>query len=362
MIEFLRRRSRRLIANTLYYSGVLWLIASIRFHRRAFVLMYHRVLPAGADTFSADSISVRPETFARQMTFLRRHFRVLSIDELAEHLNSGRDLPPRSCVVTFDDGWRDNFEHALPVLRDQQVPAVVFVATNYIGGDDCFWQERLARLMFNAVRSGAEACSLVEQIVGSPGLGARDPADQRRLIREAVDALKNRTQNEIAALEARVRAALGGTMVNLGEDRFMDWAQVTALTQGTRISVGSHGCSHTPLTKLSEEGAELELNEAGKRIATAVGVPTASIGYPNGNYDDTVVRLTRAAGYQLGFTTDKGYVGDVRDPFKLPRINIHEGASSTMPDFLCAILLVFQRLRRAPNRNESSLDAYPRHG
>jgi peptidoglycan/xylan/chitin deacetylase (PgdA/CDA1 family) len=363
MIEFLRRRSRRLIANTLYYSGVLWLMASIRFHRKAFVLMYHRVLPAGADTFSADSICVRPETFARQMAFLRRHFRVLSIAELAEHLNSGRELPSRSCVVTFDDGWRDNFEHALPVLRDQQVPAVIFVATDFIGGDDCFWQERLSRLMFHAVRGGAAARTLVEQTVGSPGLGERDPADQRRIIRDAVDALKNRTQPEIAALEQRVRAALDGGVVSFGEDRFMDWAQVTALTQGTLVSVGSHGCTHTPLTKLSEEHAASELNEASRRIATAVGVPTASIGYPNGNYDDTVVSLTRAAGYQLGFTTDKGYVGDIRDPFKLPRINIHEGASSTMPDFLCAILLVFQRLRRAaPPKVEPGLHAHPRHG
>lgn len=358
MIEFLRKRSRRLIANSLYYSGLLWLAAAIKFHRRTVVLMYHRVLPAGADTFSADSICVKPETFARQMTFLRRYFRILSIAELAEHLDSGRELPSRSCVVTFDDGWRDNFDYALPILREQQVPAAIFVATDYIGSEDCFWQERLARLMFNAVNANPAAREQVEQIVGDPGLGERGAAEQRRIVRDAVDGLKVLPQAEIAALEARVRATLGSA-VNSGEDRFMDWEQVALLTKGSRVTVGSHGCSHTPLTKLPEDRAAFEVDDAGKRIAQAVGVPTASIAYPNGNHNDAVVRFTRAAGYRLGFTTDKGLIGDVRDPFRLPRINIHEGASSTNADFLCAILLVFNRLRRAPAPRPH---AHPRHG
>jgi peptidoglycan/xylan/chitin deacetylase (PgdA/CDA1 family) len=359
MIEFLRRSSRRIIANTLYYTGALWLAASIKFHRKAFVLMYHRVLPAGADTFSADSICVRPETFARQMAFLRRHFRLLSIDELAEHLRSGRPLPSRSCVVTFDDGWRDNFEHALPILRGQQVPAVIFVATDYIGSADCFWQERLARLLFNAFKQGGAARELVERTVAATNLAESSPSEQRRIIRDAVDAMKKLPQSEIQAIEARVKQNVGGASPDLGDDRFMDWNQVAALTRGTRVNVGAHGCSHTPLTRMPAERAAHELDEAGKRVAAVVGVPTISIGYPNGNYDDTVVRLTRAAGYQLGFTTDKGLVGEIRDPFKLPRINIHEGASSTMPDFLCSILLVFNRLRRSP---APRVDAHPRHG
>lgn len=358
MIEFLRKRSRRIIANTLYYTGALWLMAAFRFRRKTFVLMYHRVLPAGADTFSSPSICVTPEAFARQMTFLRRHFRVLSIAELADHLESGRELPSGSCVVTFDDGWRDNFEHALPILRETQVPAVIFVATDYIGGDDCFWQERLSRLLFDGVRGGAAARALVEEIAARPGLAGLDDTEQRRLIRDAVDRLKKLPPADIEAIEARARDVVG-PVGSRGDDRFMDWSQVAGLVRGTRVNVGAHGCSHTPLTKLSPERAAIELAEAGKRVTAAVGTPTTSIGYPNGNYDEVVVRLTRAAGYRLGFTTDKGLVGDVRDPFKLPRINIGGSATETLPDFLCAILQVFNRLRRSP---APSTDARPRHG
>jgi peptidoglycan/xylan/chitin deacetylase (PgdA/CDA1 family) len=359
VIELLRKRSRRLIANALYYSGALWLMATLRFRRKAFVLMYHRVLPAGADTFSSDSICVTPEAFALQMKFLRRHFRVLSIAELAAHLEAGRELPSRSCVVTFDDGWRDNFEHALPILREQEIPAVIFVATDYIGGSDCFWQERISRLLFDGLRGNAAARALVEEVVAQPGLAQRGAPDQRRLIRNAVDALKSRPPAEIEAFESRVREVVGSP-ASLGDDCFMDWPQVGALVRGTRVDVGSHGCSHTPLTKLPPERAAAELEEARRRIAEAVGTPVMSIGYPNGNYDDVVVRLTRAAGYKLGFTTDKGLVGEVRDPFKLPRINIGGSATASNPDFLCAILQVFNRLRRPPAAPRT--DAHPRHG
>lgn len=357
MIEFLRKRSRRIIANVLYYSGALWLLSRLRFRGKTFVLMYHRVLPAGADTFSSDSICVTPEAFARQMGFLRRHFRVLSIAELAEHLESGKELPSRSCVVTFDDGWRDNYEHALPILREQQVPAVIFVATDYIGSDDCFWQERLSRLLFTGLRGGVDARALVEEVAARPGLAELDESEQRRLIRNAVDKLKKLQPAEIELIESRVREVVG-PVTSLGEDRFMDWPQVAELVRGTRVNVGAHGCSHTPLTKLAPERAAAELEEAGRKVAQVVGAPTVSIGYPNGNYDDAVVKLTRAAGYRLGFTTDKGLVGDVRDPFKLPRINIGGPATSTEPDFLCAILQIFNRLRRSAPRPH----AHPRHG
>src|SRR5688500_450953 len=89
VIERFRKLTRRLIAGAMYYSGVLWVFAAVRLHRRGLILTYHRVLPNRADTYSSDAIIVRPETFARQMTFLRRHFRLVSIDELAAHFTSG---------------------------------------------------------------------------------------------------------------------------------------------------------------------------------------------------------------------------------------------------------------------------------
>lgn len=358
VIEHFRKRSRRMIAFALYYSGLLWLLVALKFHRQAFVLTYHRVLPPGADTFSADGIVVEPETFARQMAFLRRHFRVLSLDELSELFRSGRPLPSRSCIVTFDDGWFDNFEHALPVLRKEQIPAVVFVATGYIGGNDCFWQERLTRRLCLAVRHGGAPLEFANKCVGR-SLEGMSATAQRLVVREAVNAWKDR-RDDIHAIEQSLLEVLRAAQVpfdSLGDDRFMTWQEVTALTQGSRVTIGSHGCSHTPLTALGESQAEQELQRAREQIASIVGAPTTSIAYPNGNFNDKLLTAVRACGYQLGFTTEKGRVDIHSDPLALPRINMSESATRTMPEFLCAILLVFQRFRRPPVR----ANAHPGH-
>ncbi|HEX7116981.1 MAG TPA: polysaccharide deacetylase family protein [Steroidobacter sp.] len=348
MIEFFRKRSRRLIASALYYTGILWLLAAIRFRRRAVVLMYHRVLPESEDTFSADGIIVRPETFARQMAFLRRHFKLLSVEDLERCFAEGKPLPSRSCLVTFDDGWADNYEYALPILREQNVPAVIFLATDYIGTDACFWQERVTRSLYNAVQAGGAAGALAERYVG-PDIRSKSPAEQRFLVRQAVDKLKHRPAEEIQQLERELKAALASSpgASSRGADRFMTWSQVSELARSSRVTLGAHGCSHTPLTSLDQAQVSCELEESRSRIAQAVGRPITCIAYPNGNFDDKVLELTRRAGYALGFTTDKGSVGVEDHPLALRRINIHEGATRTMPEFLCSILLVFQRFRRA---------------
>ena len=80
---------RKVVANTLYYSGMLWVYASIKLHRRVVVLMYHRVLPTGADTYSEEGIIVTPETFKRHLSFLKRYFRPLSLAQLIEALTAG---------------------------------------------------------------------------------------------------------------------------------------------------------------------------------------------------------------------------------------------------------------------------------
>jgi peptidoglycan/xylan/chitin deacetylase (PgdA/CDA1 family) len=323
------------------------MIAAVRFSRGGFILMYHRVLPDNADTFSADSIVVRPRTFERQMAFLKRHFRVLSVQELEEHLTSRTPLPPRSCIVTFDDGWHDNFEFALPILEQHQVPAIVFVATDYIGGSTCFWQERVARLLFHAVEHGGSARELAERWLPSD-IAKLASNERRSAIRDRVDRMKNLPAEEIAALEELLverMATSGAESPPAGDDRFMTWPEVRRLAQGNLVAIGSHGKTHTPLTALGDAEAGHEMAQSRATIGTEIERPVTAIGYPNGNFSDRIIELARAAGYTIGFTTAGGSIS-ADHPLRLPRINIHEAGSNTMSEFLCTILLIFRRLRR----------------
>lgn len=345
MPKRMKQLFKRGLAYALYYSGFLWLYAAAKLRRRAVVLMYHRVLPAAADTFSEHSIVVSPHTFSRQMAFLRRHFRPLSLSALANLLADRQRPPSMSCVVTFDDGWQDNFDYALPLLRQHDVPATIFVATSFIGTDRCFWQEVLTRRIVAAVNCGGEAAACVEQRLG-PTLDASNASELRLSVRAAVTKMKARPAEEVRGFSNALDQALaraGVDVSSLGADRFMSWEQVRKLTLEPGIDVGAHGCSHAPLTSLQPDCASQELRDSRSHIESVTGRHVPAIAYPNGDFDDAVVAGARQAGYSLGFTTRRGLVNGQEDPLKLRRINIHESANATMPEFLCTLVGIFSK-------------------
>jgi hypothetical protein len=193
---------RRVLAFAFYYSGALWLYAAFRLRGRAVALMYHRVLPQGADSFSTDAIVVSPATFARQVAFLKRHFNLLDVDTLRRCLEQGT-FPDRGCVITFDDGWYDNERHALPILQEHRAPALFFVATGYVGTNSTFWQEQVTRLLFRALRSPTCPAELLQPLGLESARGATD-YEARRRVRDAVTRLKAAPLDEIERLRDRL--------------------------------------------------------------------------------------------------------------------------------------------------------------
>lgn len=335
----LRPIVRRVLAAILYHSGLLWLLAEFRLRRKAPVLMYHRVLPAGADTFSHYGIIVSPETFALQMQFLKRHFRLLTPEQFGAEL-TGSGFGRRSCLVTFDDGWQDNHRHALPVLKRYEIPIVAFVATAFIGTANTFWQERLTRLLFMASRSTLFGEDVLQELDALDSRSMDDAAAEYRL-RNLVTTLKLREpiikERLIQRLEADAkRAGLDGS--DLGEDRFLSWDEVRDLQASGLVTIGSHAHTHTPLPTLGYAGAKVELARSQQELRDHGIRPTSICAYPNGNVDDAVAAAARDAGITLGFATGHGRVSNGDDPLRLRRINVHDRSTSTRAEFLCLIL------------------------
>lgn len=336
------RNLRRWLAGALYYSGLLWLVAEFRLRGKAAVLMYHRVLPSGADTFSHLGIIITPRTFAAHVRFLKRHFRLLTPDQFRREL-SDTGFGRRTCLVTFDDGWQDNHRYALPILKQHGVPAVIFVATAFIGQSTTFWQERLTRLLFRASRSSALGTDVLQEH-GLLDTRALDDEHAELRMRDFVTTLKQRetslVDRLIERLEADARRA-GQDPLHLGEDRFLDWQEVRELHESGLVTIGSHAHSHTPLPRLGYAGAKLELARSQQELRDH-GIPATPIcAYPNGNVDDAVASAALDAGITLGFATGHGRVNERDDPMRLRRINVHDRSSATPAEFLCLILGIF---------------------
>src|SRR5205823_4216437 len=112
---------------------------------------YHRIEGALHSRFDDGVIDARPEVFDRQMALVKRHLNVVGIDELCEFAGGGA-LPTNPVCVTFDDGYRDNYEQALPILKRQGIKAIFFVAVNPIVERRLFWWDRVAYLIKSSAK------------------------------------------------------------------------------------------------------------------------------------------------------------------------------------------------------------------
>ncbi|ACL73453.1 polysaccharide deacetylase [Thioalkalivibrio sulfidiphilus HL-EbGr7] len=338
--SLIKARIKRAAAALLYGTGLLWLLASRRLRNRAVVLMYHRVLPRdeASKSFSHPGIVVTPETFARHLDILKRHFRPLSLPEFLSYMDSGQGFPPKSCLITFDDGWADNHRYAMPLLRERALPAVVFAATDYIGTTRTFWQEQLGHLLYEATRHGVGSATLAAREIHLEP--SRDEHTLRTDIARVVDRFRRETYDNIQALMADLSDDLreGGFEDALRPpDRFMDWRQLGDLSDNG-ISIASHTCSHRILTRLDSTAMGKELEQSRRLLESRLGGAVVTVAYPNGDFDPTVEATTRACGYKLAFTTQPGYASADMPPLVLPRMNIHETATDTKPLFLCRTL------------------------
>lgn len=334
------------VAHTLYGLGLLRLWQRLVLRRRAVVLMYHRVLTPAEQAASGShpALVVDPDTFNRQMDVLKRWFRVLSVAELADHMERGVPLPDCSCVITSDDGWIDNFHHMLPILRAHGLPALVFLPVNYIGTRRLFWQEALTHLLLRAVQlvrhDPARRPSLA-RVLDPAGLGEVldvTDGDPRPAILARLGAQKERGRAAVTSLLEALASALDVPLEGLSEvDGFINWTQADEMArQG--VTFGGHGAEHLLLTQVEPGDIEHELGTARDVLARRFPAMPLTYSYPNGYYTADVVDRTRAAGYRLGFITRRGFVRHDDPPLEVKRLNIHQPATRTTPLFLARVL------------------------
>jgi peptidoglycan/xylan/chitin deacetylase (PgdA/CDA1 family) len=117
--------------------------------RRLLVLMYHRVLPAEHPDRNSEQpgMYVSPATLAMHLEIVKQYFTLIHLDEWLERVSAGRAVPSLACAITFDDGWRDNYEYAFPVLRHAGAPATIYLVTDMVGEGYSFWPNTLARYL-----------------------------------------------------------------------------------------------------------------------------------------------------------------------------------------------------------------------
>jgi peptidoglycan/xylan/chitin deacetylase (PgdA/CDA1 family) len=229
--------------------------------------------------------------------------------------------------VTFDDGWLDNYLHALPVLKRLGLPATVFLPTDFVGTDRWYWPDQVAWLCGHARwRDGERRRQAADALEREfPWLaGACLPAGGADML---IERCKMQAQDRIDALLAAWARQLEVTLPR--ERQVIDWSEAQEMS-AAGVSFGSHSATHRILTRLeaNEARREIEGSWATLRAKPVAAVPVFC--YPNGDWSAEVARWVQAAGYAAAVTTKFGYEGEApARRFALKRINVHDDVTST---------------------------------
>jgi len=258
---------------------------------------------------------VEEATFARHLAFFRRHFRVVSLAEFLERPSS----PEPRLVITFDDGWLDNYTRAWPLLRGTGLPATVFLASGLVGSEIWLWSDRAAYL---AAQSWPEVKGLWHTLLGQgQPEGASQPEFTARLIArlKALDPGRR---------EERLEAASQELSISFPRRRlFLDWAEAAEMAGGG-ISFGCHSAGHTDLTRQGPEELERELGEPLQLLRDRPGfVPVLS--YPYGAWSRAVAEAARRAGYAAAVSMALGLNSARTERFALRRVGLHQDVTRT---------------------------------
>jgi peptidoglycan/xylan/chitin deacetylase (PgdA/CDA1 family) len=284
-------------------SGLLHVLQRMRAwkYRDLRILAYHRVVTvtdARTFDFDLDLVSASAEQFREQMLLLKQRFVPMRLGDVVTAMEAGQGLPAGAVVVTFDDGYDDNYHVAYPILRELDLPATFFVSTGHVDSGRPYDYDWLVHMVLRTTASRLHI----------PELGLDLPLPEERIGRRQ---LAGEILNRLKALQAVIQSAL---LARLAADldvpmtgvhpacQPMSWEQLREM-HAAGFEIGSHGVNHRMLAKLPQSELESELRDSKATLERELGGAATLISYPVGGdaaFDERVVQATIAAGYRAG--------------------------------------------------------------
>jgi len=333
----IKKMCRRIIAGGLYHSGMLRAVrrlaltheartmAGVRLPRlertaasKFGILCYHRVGTEGVPLFSR----LDPRTFEAQMGYIRKHYRVVSLAQLCHELQQAHPVPP-TVAITFDDGYRDLYSRAFPVLQRYEIPATVYLIGRCMETGEAPWYDRI----FVALDS-APGHTLDLELSEPRRFGLSSTAARAGAAWEIVCYLRS-----IPDVKRREWCAAFDHQMHLPEnrlaDRMLDWEQVHAMQRGG-VFFGAHTMSHPAVSQLQPSAFEEELSLPKRFLESNLDASVEDFAYPFGKPEDCgseAGKFLSRCGYRSAATTSEGINSTGVDAFQLHRMQIGDDPS-----------------------------------
>ena len=340
-------RKKECLARVLGLTG---LYGPCRFLRQRLIkelpiLAYHRVYDIEDITafpFDPELINASCASFAWQMHYIKARYNPITFRMLIDTLDGKAPLPERPLIVTFDDGYNDNYHNAFPILKSLGIPATIFLSTGYIGSPKPFWFELVAHIVYRAPNGLMALDDLQLTLRLDDDVASRRTATYQ-LLRKLKQVRNKQRLSFLEQFEHDYASVVDTASFPLSQP--MTWDQIREMhTAG--IEFGSHTITHPILSQLDDKALEYELAGSKQQIEQELDDPILVLAYPVGDttaFDERVMRAAQNSGYRLGVSYIKGVNRlDKLDHFTLYRQHVESYTSKYFFTGLLSLPEIFQ--------------------
>ncbi len=320
------KRVETLIAACFYYSGLVGLFRwwSHKSGQKLVILNYH--CAAGADFYRANNADL-----GKHMRYLRRHYSILNLETALEELytprnkrNQGKEQRTQ-LVLTFDDGYRDNYTHAFELACKLQIPITIFLVPGYIRSGNRFWWMEGEQLVAHAQAKAVEVAGYTYHL---------NNVDEQKALAQVIDthvrhatSVKEREEFLISVRKLLVVPSAVSDEENAALP--LTWGEVQIMAKSEWISFGAHTMHHPILAYLSDPAeVQYEVSECRAVLEQQVGYPIRSFAYPVGlpeHIGNLSPLAVQKAGYCWAMTTIDGFNTFQTNPYYLHRLVVDVG-------------------------------------
>lgn len=319
------RTQRAILTNTIYH--LIYKSGLVRAGRQFWansltILNYHRIVDINEPNFNTfkPNVSANPEAFLKQMEYISKWFRVISLRELVDWLSGGKPLPHYAALITFDDGYLDNYTNAFPVLQNFNFPAVIFLTTGHIETNRPFYWDLVAYCFLRTEKDHVVFPNGREQ--------SWDDSDREQIIKSWIETIKVLPEKEKQDWVLRLQNQLDVSVPSsYFQNLMVNWNQVIEMHRDG-IEFGGHTVTHPILTRIPMHLAKKEIEQSKFEIEEKLGQKIYGFAYPNGmtnDFNKDIQKAVAEAGYKTAFTLLNGpnFLREVKnDPYTIRRIFI----------------------------------------
>ena len=328
------------LKRAIYWPQRIW----NKLHSQTLILLYHRVADLKTDP---QLLGISPEHFAEHLEYLSDHYTPISLSALGRAIEA-KKIPDKSVVITFDDGYADNFLNAKPLLEKYDIPATVFVASGYVGSNREFWWDELERLLLLPedlpdklelyINGTIHRWDLTYEIPGSKkgaGIDPRawnvtmdvNPGPEYQVYRDLHKLMKPLPYKQQESILSTLAEWAGVSRTGRTTHRALTLDELKQLDQGGLIEIGAHTITHTMLSMQPVDVQKEEIIQSKISLEQTLDHQVQNFSYPYGgkaDFNTDTVEKVRAAGIttacaNYGLTLIKN-----ADPYRLPRVLVRD--------------------------------------